>query len=91
VEERKKEIKRDKSKFMDEYIWVFLLKRKDPPIAIIDQFLIKNRTARGGTITTTLDGLLDKPMSFKKLWNNQNYQLNTAEMNLDFESAGIEQ
>jgi hypothetical protein len=73
------------------YIWVFLLKSKDPPIAIIDQFLTKHGTARRGTITTTPDGLLDKSMSFKKVCTNQGYQLNTAEMNLDFESAGVEQ
>jgi hypothetical protein len=30
-------------------------------------------------------------MSFKKICTNQGYQLNTAEMNLDFESAGVEQ
>jgi hypothetical protein len=28
------------------YIWVFLLKSEDPPIAIIDQFLTKHGTAR---------------------------------------------
>jgi hypothetical protein len=61
------------------YIWVFLLKSKDPPIATIDQFLTRHRTARRGTITTTPDGLLDKSMSFKKLCTNQGYQLNTAE------------
>jgi hypothetical protein len=30
-------------------------------------------------------------MSFKKFCTNQGYQINTAEMNLDFESAGVEQ
>jgi hypothetical protein len=30
-------------------------------------------------------------MSFKKFCTNQGYQVNTAEMNLDFESAGVEQ
>jgi hypothetical protein len=30
-------------------------------------------------------------MSFKKLCTNHGYQINTAEMNLDFESAGVEQ
>jgi hypothetical protein len=60
------------------YIWVFLLKSKDPPIAIIDQFLTKHGTARRGTNTTTPDGLLDKSMSFKKLCTNQGYQINTA-------------
>jgi hypothetical protein len=73
------------------YIWVFLLKSKDPPITIIGQFLTKHGMARQGTITTTPDGLFDKSMSFKKLCTNQGYQINTAEMSLDFESTGVEQ
>jgi hypothetical protein len=73
------------------HIWVFLLKSKDPPIAIIGQFLTNHGTARRGTIITTPDGLLNKSMSFKKLCTDQGYQLNTAEMNLYLESAGIKQ
>jgi hypothetical protein len=73
------------------YIWIFLLKSKDPPIAIIDQFLTKQGTAGQGTITTTPDGLLDKSMSFKNLCTTQGYQINKAEMDLDSESAGVEQ
>jgi hypothetical protein len=36
-----------------QYIWTFLLKGKDPPIAIIDQFLNKHGTGIKGMITTT--------------------------------------
>jgi hypothetical protein len=61
------------------------------PIAIIDQFLTKHRRAGQGTITTTPDGLLYKSMSFQKLCTTQGYQINTAETDLDFESAGVKQ
>jgi hypothetical protein len=40
------------------YIWNFLLKGKDPPIAITDQFLNKHGTGIKGMITTTNGGLL---------------------------------
>jgi hypothetical protein len=75
------------------YIWVFLLKSKDPPIALIDQFLNKHGTSTKGTITTTPGGLLHKSKTFQTLCINKGYANDTANIipNLDFESAGIEQ
>ena len=74
------------------YIWVFLLKSKDPPIAIIDQFLNKHGTATKGTITTASGGLLHRSKTFNTLCVNKGYHINTAESleHLDFESAGVE-
>jgi hypothetical protein len=74
------------------YIWVFLLKSKDPPIALVDQFLNKHGTAQKGIITTTPDGLLNKSKTFKALCINKGYTNDTANIipHLDFESAGIE-
>jgi hypothetical protein len=74
------------------YIWTFLLKGKDPLIAIIDQFLNKHGTGIKGMITTTNEGLLHKSKTFNTVCINKGYQTNTANLlkNLDFESAGAE-
>jgi hypothetical protein len=56
------------------YLWSFLLKNKDPPIELIDQFLAKHGTAKKETlITTAPDGLLAKSMSFNQLCVKQGY------------------
>jgi hypothetical protein len=75
------------------YIWTFLLKSKDPPIALIDQFLNKHGTSTKGTITTTPGDLLHKSKTFQTLCINKGYANDTANItpNLDFENAGIEQ
>jgi hypothetical protein len=74
------------------YIWTFLLKGKDPPIAIIEQFLNKHGTGLKGTITTTTGGLLHKSKTFNTICINNSYQTNTVDLleHLDFESAGVE-
>jgi hypothetical protein len=75
------------------YIWVFLLKSKDPPIALIYQFLNKHGTATKGSITTAPGGLLHKSKTFQTLCINKGYANNTSNIipHLDFKSAGIEQ
>jgi hypothetical protein len=75
------------------YIWIFLLKSKDPPIALIDQFPNKHGTSTKGTITTTPGGLLHQSKTFQTLFINKGYANDTANiiLNLDFKTAGIEQ
>jgi hypothetical protein len=72
------------------YIWVFLLKGKHPPIAVISQFLQKHGTAKQGLITTTPGGLLNKSQSFGTVCHDRGYKCATLDVDNNFEDSGLE-
>ena len=69
------------------YTWIFLLKDKQPPIQIIDNFLQKYGTAKRRTnqtlITTSNDTTLQKSKQFKQLCHKRGYQTTTNEYIMD--------
>jgi hypothetical protein len=72
------------------YIWIFLLKGKHPPIAMIAQFLQKHGTAQKGIITTTPEGLLDKSRSFETVCQERGYTNAALAVDINFEDSGLE-
>lgn len=68
------------------YTWVFLLKNKQPPIAIIAAFLTQNGKAKQQSqcnrITVSPDGLLSQSIVFNKECEKQNFQVTTAHYEL---------
>lgn len=65
------------------YIWVFLLKVKDPPAAGIDQFLSKHGKAIHVMITTNPKELIHQSKTFNTLCSNRLYQQNQYGNNPD--------
>jgi hypothetical protein len=68
------------------YTWVFLLKNKQPPIAIISAFLTQNGKTKQknqcNNITVSPDGLLAQSISFSKACEKQQFQITEAHWDL---------